>query len=960
MAVVVLILSKIMGSCCQGRLSGQKMKINSGGTTSTVCRAIVIAFGISLLALSVQAQAFTRGSFAVTAGGGASYDIPLVIPQGVAGLTPRLALSYSSQGGSGLLGRGWALLGLSSIRRCAKSKAADGSGEPIGYVVADGLCIDGQRMQLISGSQGVAGSEYRTDSETFSRIVASGVAGNGPASFLVTLRSGGTQEYGVTSDARIEAEGKTTIAVWALNKISDTLGNSIAFSYNKSAPSSSFDVNDIKYGSGTSQTKVSFVYAQKAANDIRIGYLAGSKVVSDRRLERVNISQANVLQRSYVVTYATPAGEESVVEGIMECAYDSSGSSCLSPISFEYFQTMHTGFDVKSAFPNTGYGVSANNYKYLAGDFNGDGKTDLIHFASNRYVHVWNSRGDGGFDILAAFPNNGYGVDSNNYKFQVGDFNGDGRSDLVHFANNRYVHVWLSNGNGTFDIRGGFPNNGYGVDANDYKFQTGDFNGDGRTDLIHFANSNYVHVWLSNGDGTFTITSGFPNSGYGVGANAYNYQTGDFNGDGKTDLVHFANSNYIHLWLSKGDGTFAILSRFPSTDGYIVGANGYKFSAADFNGDGLTDLIHFVNNDYIHVWLSRGDGTFDIHSKFPSSAGYGVGANNYSYQVGDFNGDGRADLMHFADFNYTHVWLSRGDGAFDILTRFPGVNGYGVGANSFNFVGGDFNGDGRSDFIHLANESYVHAWLSTPTFAYGGVSKISNANLTTVMPSYAALSVFDRYHRTISSGYPVLSVMAPAYVVSEVKTNDGVGGLSTIKYSYSNMLTEVGLLGRGGLGFAWTQTEIVNSSSNLKSRTYYRQDFPFIGMVDKSTQGFGGSVDNLSQTTYEYGCYDFDGTAGCQVGAGKRYFPYLSKMVETAKDPSGKALPGKRTETTYKECSVPPFKCFGNATQVKITTLNPDGTDSGYVKTTDSEFYNDETNWILGRLLRSKVTSTTP
>jgi Ca2+-binding RTX toxin-like protein len=366
-------------------------------------------------------------------------------------------------------------------------------------------------------------------------------------------------------------------------------------------------------------------------------------------------------------------------------------------------------FDIKSPFPNTGYGVSANYYDFLTGDFNGDGKTDLIHFVNDQYAHTWISNGDGTFDIKSPFPNTGYGVSANNYRFLAGDFNGDGKTDLIHFVNDQYAHTWISNGDGTFDIKSPFPNTGYGVSANNYKFLTGDFNGDGKIDLIHFVDDKYARTWLSNGDGTFDIKSPFPNTGYGVGANNYKFLAGDFNGDGKTDLIHFVDDKYAHTWISNGNGTFDIKSPFPNT-GYGVGANDYKFLTGDFNGDGKTDLIHFVDDKYARTWLSNGDGTFDIKSPFPNT-GYGVGANNYKFLAGDFNGDGKTDLIHFVNDKYTHTWTSNGDGTFDIKSPFPN-NGYGVGANDYKFLTGDFNGDGKTDLIHFVNDQYTHVWIA--------------------------------------------------------------------------------------------------------------------------------------------------------------------------------------------------------------------------------------------------------
>ena len=126
-------------------------------------------------------------------------------------------------------------------------------------------------------------------------------------------------------------------------------------------------------------------------------------------------------------------------------------------------------------------------------------------------------------------------------------------------ASDNYVdanvsEIAQSNTDGTFSIKSFTPGGGYGVGVNNYRYETGDFNGDGKTDLIHFDVNNYVHLWQSNGDGTFSIKSFTPGGGYGVGVNNYRYETGDFNGDGKTDLIHFDVNNYVHLWQSNGDG----------------------------------------------------------------------------------------------------------------------------------------------------------------------------------------------------------------------------------------------------------------------------------------------------------------------------------------------------------------------------------------------------------------------
>src|SRR5207245_2344255 len=118
---------------------------------------------------------FTPGSFQVNESGAATYTIPIQVPPGVAGMQPKLALSYSSQAGNGLLGVGWIVSGLSSIDRCRRTIIQDGVGIGVTYDANDRYCLDGQRLVLVAGtSYGADGAEYRTDRESFTKVISHG------------------------------------------------------------------------------------------------------------------------------------------------------------------------------------------------------------------------------------------------------------------------------------------------------------------------------------------------------------------------------------------------------------------------------------------------------------------------------------------------------------------------------------------------------------------------------------------------------------------------------------------------------------------------------------------------------------------------------------------------------------------------------------------------------------------
>ena len=243
----------------------------------------------------------------------------------------------------------------------------------------------------------------------------------------------------------------------------------------------------------------------------------------------------------------------------------------------------------------------------------------------------------------------------------MSDFNGDGKTDIYLYNVSDGTHaVWLNQGNGTFASTYSWVSPaGYGIG---YVIKLGDFNGDGKSDIYKFRQSDGRHiVWLNQGNGTFDITPGnstvwASGAGYGTG---YASQLDDFNGDGKSDIYLFNVSNGTHaVWLNQGNGTFASTYSWASPAGY---GNGYVIKLGDFNGDGKSDIYQFRQSDGRHiVWLNQGNGTFDItpgnSTVWASGAGYGTG---YASQLGDFNGDGKSDIYLFNVSNGTHaVWLN--------------------------------------------------------------------------------------------------------------------------------------------------------------------------------------------------------------------------------------------------------------------------------------------------------------
>jgi hypothetical protein len=273
--------------------------------------------------MSGQMSGYSAGGFQVNESGAATYAMPITVSPGTAGIQPNLSIVYSSQGSNGLLGMGFSLGGLSAIARCPATRAQDDLIDPVDFDDNDRFCLDGERLMAVQGAYGADGTVYYTEQNSFRRVISYSQVGNGPEKFTVQTKSGLKMEYGYTADSRIEAQGKSSILFWVLNKIQDTKGNYLSVFYEENNANSEYFPKRIDYTGNANAglnpyNSVQFFYEDR--QDVVPKYIGGSLLKTTKRLSRIETYEGADIFRKYQLTYQeSPVAKRSRLVSVTEC-----------------------------------------------------------------------------------------------------------------------------------------------------------------------------------------------------------------------------------------------------------------------------------------------------------------------------------------------------------------------------------------------------------------------------------------------------------------------------------------------------------------------------------------------------------------------------------------------------------------------------------------------------------------
>jgi hypothetical protein len=306
-------------------------------------------------------------------------------------------------------------------------------------------------------------------------------------------------------------------------------------------------------------------------------------------------------------------------------------------------------------------------------------------------VSGWNtlplavSQGNGGFNVLNPFVGDfaTWSATPGAVKL-TGDFNGDGWTDIALTGPSSWgsLPVAFATGAGTFNVTNfglsNFPS--WASTPGAIKI-TGDFNGDGLTDIALTGPSSWgsLPVAFSNGNGTFNVTNvGLANFPAWAATPGAVKLVGDFNGDGRADIALTGPSSWgsLPVAFSNGDGSFTVtnigLANFPAW----AATPGAVKLVGDFNGDGRADIALTGPSGWttLPVAFSNGDGSFNVTNQWVGSFASWAATPGAVKLVGNFNGDSRADIALTGPSGWTTLPLacSNGDGTFAIANQSVG------------------------------------------------------------------------------------------------------------------------------------------------------------------------------------------------------------------------------------------------------------------------------------------------
>ena len=815
--------------------------------------------------------AITEGAYSVS-NGVASYNVPIKLPPAINNLKPSLSLTYSSDNnGSGAVGLGWSISGLSAITLCHQTISQNGELKYGKY--GSRLCLDGEMLEVIStdipeggfGQEGppegyysywAEGASYRKELNGADRIDSKD--DEGVMYFEVRKKNGLILSYGRQSgneNSRVYKLGSSQnsyadIQVWALDTVEDRYGNKYTIHYDVNENTGEHNVSHINLSPDAS---VVFNYEERSGSDIPWGYSVGNKFQFSKLLKSVTtyvgvtnslLPEVGTAVKHYSIEHElSPATERYLVSRISECGFDEGQMQCAAPLDFDW-QAGEMGFGDSFSLEDCDTGDLLGASQVI--DLNSDGYNDLLAghavalgtpegcFTKPGWLQVPTSLEDQWASMQALRTQNGYalisaGDDGKLLQIRMLDFDNETTTTETREANAQgsMLIVRDMTGDGLDDFIYGTryyrQQRTNAVEFTDY--YTGlldlaaDWNEKHEPALIDIDENSFPELF-------FTIPDIEEDPAYG---------------EPPENKMHFyhSESQYGEIFSKdtpngQVEDNSILVSDLPgapqmcSTN--VVAAQYRAF--ADLNGDGNQDIVYHTDSQW-KVRILKEDGTLGVEMDVGESSG---GTDTQYIVPYDYNKDGITDiidscrgLVMLAGHNGDPDAI--GDASFAFRSLPSGYTGpsdiscppeySGTSASAYQ---SDVNNDGLLDLLQNGNARL--AKQAQPDL----LQVVTNGFGKQIEFSYSPLTGDDNngkpfYTPGTNVNFPEVHVHRGRQTVKSIAISDGLGGYDHQYFNYTGGKTD--LHGRGFLGFS--KIEVTDTKTETLTTVKFRQSFPYIG-----------------------------------------------------------------------------------------------------------------------------------
>ncbi len=557
----------------------------------------------------------------------------------------------------------------------------------------DRFALDGQRLIVKNGeTYGADKTVYETEYFSNIKITSSGVsplgAKYGPAYFLVEYPDGSKAYYGNSTDSR-------SIMEWAIVYWQSPQGVRINYSY--ILENNSLRINTIKYGALyglISMNEVKFIYEDRIFPEN--SYVGGENIIRSKKIKEIKVLTGGIGFRNY--SFSSPEGDRIIK--VTETSGD--GSKSYNPTVFDY-ETASQDMKYLNITTSLNIGnVKSLNVAAVSGDFDGDGKMDCLVYptieadAKTKYwlyagIEIGNGYNIGLEHKVGAFEDifSATFLSTDNKILPQGWVVAKKTaSDYTFTAYSMVKYLGSNNIKKEYDRVVSFPKSAeyeycdsgcYNLKSEGAVFPkkiiSGDFNGDGLTDVIaidmphtlkkcedrncndgDYTSKKVYFIDLKRGNMTNFTLAGQINLALSATSKV---EVGDFNGDGKSDIYVFENGSLFVYSLNEAN---KLVTLYASADYNI--STSYPILIGDFNGDGKSDIMFpriYGSKGAWRKYTSTGSTFIKEEKSYEAQFNINDSYHTYNYIATDFNNDGKTDLIkvdNFTDKTYGYLNLS--------------------------------------------------------------------------------------------------------------------------------------------------------------------------------------------------------------------------------------------------------------------------------------------------------------